>query len=60
MIELIEKFGIWVPGIIVILSGIVWSLSLARSRNRDEEKTNFKIIRGEKTERVASKDRKAA
>ena len=60
MVDFIENYGIWIPGIIAILSGIVWSISLFRSRESDEEKTNFKIITGKKSEKIAGKDRKAA
>ncbi len=51
MIELIENFGLWMPGIFAILCGILWSISLSRSLERNEEKTNFKLIKGKNTKK---------
>lgn len=60
MIEFIENVGLWIPGIIAILCGMLWSISLSHSRGDNEEKTNFKIIIGNKEEKREKEERKAA
>ena len=56
MIQFIENYGLWLPGIIAILGGAVLGISLSRSRQGDEEKTRLNVIIGKKEERVEKKN----
>ena len=61
MIEFIQNYGLWLPGIISISGGVIWSIMVSRSQKGNGEKTKFKVITSKKGERKElEEERKAA